>query len=144
MERAEPSGDCTADALNELRATGWLAAMILDLDIDQEADGTVRLRFVAPGSNPQSGFWPLEYVGIAAADGVVEAVVPQSQVGSRRFDPWGDFCTWDWSTQGGFLRATFSADRRLLQGTVVESYRVEAPPGGPIFTIHSSFVAHAP
>jgi len=137
---AEPAGDCLADAMNDWhRNGGGLENWPVSLEVERDGLGVIHLSFGFAANGDTSGFWPARFAGALGADGTIRAA-PDVAPGSLRTDPWLDLCYWSWTSEGGELTASISADGRSLTGNVVETFRTVQPEGF-VFTVRSEFVA---
>ena len=143
LDEASPAGDCLVDWISGLQEFFGSYDRAMGMALAVEA-GSVNIHFYYPGFNDDEGFWPIEFVGTVDGRGAVRASVAPSRLGSMRFDPWAgdlndELCYPAWTTVGGELSGTLSADGRSMTGTVVETFRADRD--GEVFTIRSHFEA---
>jgi len=137
FESAEPVGDCLADAMNEWHGRGGMIEMPLDLRVERDGDEGVLLVFSLFTQGDSTGFWPTRFRGAVSADGTIRGT-PDVAPGSQRTDPWLELCYGSWTSEGGELSASLSADGRSLTGRVIETFRTVQPEGF-VFTVRSQF-----
>jgi hypothetical protein len=137
VDEVTPAGDCLADALTAYfdGSSGWP----FELELER-GSSSVGMRFkFGSGNGDNEGFWPTEYEGSLAANGVISGSLASSRIGSSRTDPWLELCYWEWTVQSGELSAILSADGTHLTGTITETFRVVS--NGTTFTVRSHFTA---